>query len=70
MEKLTGIFLKVFAFFTALCFLLTLGGKLISPHVTSTMINQRVLGEIRTEYICEMLTGCTFLALLFFGAGL
>lgn len=70
MEKLTGIFLKVFAFFTALCFLLTLGGKLISPHVTSTVINQRVLGEIRTEYICEMLAGCTFLALLFFGAGL
>lgn len=37
MEKLTGIFLKVFAFFTALCFLLTLGVIGKEPRVETVV---------------------------------
>ena len=69
MGKVNTIIFRVFGFFTALGFLLVLGGIIVDSPENGTVLNDRLIGQMRTAYVCTKVISGGVILMFLFGIG-
>lgn len=70
MEGLNKILLRLFAAFTILGFFLLMAGLIVGPNeVSGSILNEHLLNDMRTDFLCRSLTSGAIPMFMLFGAG-